>query len=86
MDMRHLVGRNVQRTRSKNRLTQQQLAEISGFSRQSISGLGKGRRNPTLVTLDELAQALGVSHVDLLRPDEFNDLQLAPARSAYRCS
>ncbi|MER9076519.1 helix-turn-helix domain-containing protein [Mesorhizobium sp. M0904] len=70
MDMRQLVGRNVQRFRQKNHLTQEQLAEISGFSQQYISGLEKGRRNPTIVTIYELAQALGVSHMELMRPDK----------------
>lgn len=67
MDMRALVGRNVRRYRLKKGLTQEQFAEKSGFSQQYISGLEKGRRNPTIVTLFELAQALGVSHLDLLR-------------------
>lgn len=49
--MRQLVGRNVQRFRQKNHLTQEQLAKISGFSQQYISGLEKGRRNPTIVTM-----------------------------------
>jgi transcriptional regulator with XRE-family HTH domain len=69
MDMRKLVGRNVMRIRRRKRLTQEQLAEISGFSQQYISSLEQGRRNPTVITLYELAVALGVSHVDLVRPD-----------------
>jgi len=68
MDMRKLVGRNVKRIRQKNSLTQEQFAEISGFSQQYISSLERGRRNPTVVTLYELATALGVSHMDLVRP------------------
>ncbi len=68
MDMRKLVGRNVGRIRREKGLTQEQLAEISGFSQQYISGLEQGRRNPTVVTLYELATALGVGHLDLLRP------------------
>lgn len=68
MDMRKTVGDNVRRIRLKKGLTQEQFAEISGFSQQYISGLEQGRRNPTVVTLYELATALGVSHVDLLRP------------------
>lgn len=36
---------------------------------QYISRLEQGRRNPTIVTLYELATALGVSQVDLVRPD-----------------
>lgn len=70
MDMRKLVGRNVQRIRQRKRLTQEHLAEISGFSQQYISGLEKGRRNPTIITIYELALALGVSHMDLVRPDK----------------
>ena len=70
MDMRKLVGRNVQRIRQQKRLTQEELAEISGFSQQYISGLEKGRRNPTIVTIYELALALGVTHLDLLKPDK----------------
>jgi transcriptional regulator with XRE-family HTH domain len=51
-----------------NGITQEKLSEISGFSQQYISGLEQGKRNPTVVTLYELAQALGVSHMELVRP------------------
>ncbi|MFG1193470.1 MULTISPECIES: helix-turn-helix domain-containing protein, partial [Xanthobacter] len=50
-------------------LTQEDVEARSGFSQQYISGLERGRRNPTVITLYELAQALGVSHVELVRPD-----------------
>jgi transcriptional regulator with XRE-family HTH domain len=68
MDMRKLVGRNVKRIRQERGLTQEQLAELSGFSQQYISGLEQGQRNPTIVSLYELATALGVSHMELVRP------------------
>ena len=70
MDMRKLVGRYAKRIRVSKGLTQEAFAERSGFSQQYISGLERGRRNPSIVTIFELAQALGVSHVDLLRPDK----------------
>jgi transcriptional regulator with XRE-family HTH domain len=70
MDMRKLVGRNVKRVRQDKGLTQEQLAERSGFSQQYISGLEQGRRNPTIVSIYELATALGVSHMELVRPTE----------------
>jgi hypothetical protein len=37
--MRELVGRNVKRIRQEEGLTQEQLAELSGFSHQYISSL-----------------------------------------------
>ena len=79
-----MVGRNAARSpilrsgepveprlegRGEAGLTQEQLAERSGFSQQYISKLEKGERNPTVVTLYELAQGLGVSHVELVRED-----------------
>jgi transcriptional regulator with XRE-family HTH domain len=67
MDMRKLVGRNVRRIREKKKLTQERFAELSGFSQQYISDLERGRRNPTVVTVYELATALGVTHMELLR-------------------
>ncbi len=63
-------GRNVERVRQEKGLTQEQLAELSGFSQQYISGLEQGRRNPTIVSLYELATALGVSHMELVRSAE----------------
>jgi transcriptional regulator with XRE-family HTH domain len=67
--MRKLVGRNAARIRREKGLTQEQLAEKSGLSQQYLSGLEQGRRNPTIVTIYELAIALGVSHVELVTPD-----------------
>lgn len=69
MDMRQLVGRNFARLRAASGLTQEQLAERCGVSQQYISGLEKGKRNPTIVTLYVIAQGLGVSHVELVRED-----------------
>lgn len=67
--MRKLVGRNFARLRHEKGLTQEQVEELSGFSQQYLSSLERGRRNPTVITLYELARALGVSHMDLVRPD-----------------
>lgn len=63
------MGRNVRRIRLELGLTQEQFAERSGFSQQYISDLERGRRNPTVVSLFELAQALKSTPVDLLMPD-----------------
>jgi len=60
MDMRRLVGRNAKKIRLAKGLTQEEFAERSGFSQQY---------NPTVVSLYELAQALGVTHMELVQPD-----------------
>ena len=70
MDMRKLVGRNFGRLRREKGFTQERFAEVSGMTQQYISDLERGRRNPTVVTLFHLASALGVSHVELVMPDD----------------
>jgi transcriptional regulator with XRE-family HTH domain len=70
MDMRKLVGRQVRRARLAKGLTQEELSARTGLTQHYISVLENGRRNPTILTLHELAQALGVSHVDLVQPDD----------------
>lgn len=68
MDMRVLVGENVRRTRKMRGLTQELFAEKSGFSQQYLSSLENGKRNPSIITLYEIATALDVAPAELLRP------------------
>jgi transcriptional regulator with XRE-family HTH domain len=68
MDMRRLVGRNARHFRLARGLTQEQLSERSGLTQQYISGLEQGRRNPTLLTLFEIAEALGTTPAALITP------------------
>ena len=44
--------------------------DIPGVTQQYVSGLERGERNPTVVTLYHLATALGVSPVELVMPDD----------------
>lgn len=69
MDGRKRVGENFARIRREKGLTQEQVEEMSGFSQQYLSGLERGQRNPTIVSLYELAQAIAAELGDFLRPD-----------------
>jgi len=66
MDMRRLVGRNFARLRTAKGFTQERFAEQSGFTQQYVSGLERVRRNPTVISLFLLANALGVTPVELV--------------------
>jgi len=57
-DVRRLVGQNVKRLRAAAGLSQAALAERMGVDRAYISGLELGQRNPTIVTLWHVGQAL----------------------------
>lgn len=76
--MRRIVGQNFARLRREKGLTQEQVEARSGLSQQYLSGLERGQRNPTVVTLLEVAQALGVTPVDLIQPEG----DAAPSSSA----
>ena len=58
--MRRLVGNNVRRLRLAAGLSQAALAAKMDVDRAYISGLEKGDRNPTILTLWHVAQALDV--------------------------
>jgi transcriptional regulator with XRE-family HTH domain len=75
MDMRALVGENFARIRREKGLTQEEVETRSGFSQQYLSSLERGRRNPTVITLYELAQALEVDFRELLRPEDSEPLK-----------
>ena len=81
MDMRALVGSNFARIRRLKGLTQEEVERLSGFSQQYLSSLERGRRNPTVITLYELASALGVAPVDLLTPARKDGLE-SPTEAA----
>jgi transcriptional regulator with XRE-family HTH domain len=79
MDMRQLVGTNFARLRKQRGLTQEQVEERSGFSQWYISSLERGRRNPTIISLYELANALGVCVADLISEEEPPASEVAPS-------
>ncbi len=65
-DVRRVVGDNVRRLRKAAGLSQAALAERMGVDRAYISGLERGQRNPTIVTLWHIGQALEVKTAKLL--------------------
>ena len=68
MDMRKLVGANLKRVRTEKGLTQEKLSALSGFTQQYLSTVESGVANPTIVTLYEIATAMGVSYTELVMP------------------
>jgi transcriptional regulator with XRE-family HTH domain len=69
-DVRRMVGRNVQRLRVEAGLSQAALAERMGVDRAYVSGLELGQRNPTIVTLWHIAEALEVKLRQLFEEED----------------
>jgi len=58
MEIRHRVGKAVQRLRAERGLTQEELAHRADLHRTYISGVERGIRNPTVTVLEKIAGAL----------------------------
>jgi transcriptional regulator with XRE-family HTH domain len=54
------MGSEIRSRRRGADLTVQQLADLAGVSRRMLTQIEQGQANPSLVTMDKLARALGV--------------------------
>ncbi|MEQ8282911.1 MAG: helix-turn-helix transcriptional regulator [Parvibaculum sp.] len=62
-----IVGNNVRRLRLKRDLTQEQLAFEAGIDLTYLGAIERGRRNPSLMVMVRIADALSVAPVELLK-------------------
>jgi len=61
------LGQNMKRIRAKKKMSQGDIARALDVHRAYISGIENGKRNPTLATIQKLANALGISADELLK-------------------
>jgi transcriptional regulator with XRE-family HTH domain len=66
MDVRERVGLNLQRLRREKGLSQEELADRAQIHQTYLSGVERGRRNPTIVVLQRIAEALGADITDVV--------------------
>ena len=67
MDARVRVGLNLQGLRRERGFSQEELAHRSEMHQTYLSGIERGRRNPSIMILARLAAALGADLEDLTR-------------------
>jgi len=65
-DWKSILGRNVRTLRQRRGLTQEQLAFEAKIDLTYAGGIERGRRNPSLLVLARIADALGADLVELL--------------------
>jgi transcriptional regulator with XRE-family HTH domain len=69
-DLRSAFGLVIRAARERRGWSQEQLSHVAGLDRTYVSSLERGLRNPTLVTQDRLARALGTPLHELIREAE----------------
>jgi transcriptional regulator with XRE-family HTH domain len=65
-DWRAKFGKNVRRIRQQRGLTQEQLAFEAEIDLTYVGGIERGKRNPSLLVMARIADALSVSLPKLL--------------------
>jgi transcriptional regulator with XRE-family HTH domain len=65
-DWRAILGKNVRRLRQQRRLTQEELAFEAKIDLTYMGAIERGQRNPSLLVMARIADALGVSLPRLL--------------------
>ncbi len=61
------IGLNILICRRERKLTQAELAQITGLSRALISNIERGKANFMFDNLFVIAEGLGVNYIELLR-------------------
>lgn len=67
---RRAFGERLREARLRSGVSQLGLSAAASLSQPYLSDLEQGRRNPTLVTIRTIAQALDLDPRELLAPDD----------------
>ena len=70
VDLIGLLGAAIRKQRTFLRLSQEQLAIRSGLHRTYVSDVERGARNPSIKTIEKIAQALHVPVVKLFEENQ----------------
>ncbi len=65
-DWRKIVGKNVRRIRQERSITQEKLAFEAEIDLTYVGGIERGKRNPSLLVMARIAEALSVPLTRLL--------------------
>jgi transcriptional regulator with XRE-family HTH domain len=69
-DIGKIFGKVLQRHRLQRNISQEELAFQAGVDRTFVSRLERGIRQPTITTLINIGQALGISAANLVQEAE----------------
>jgi transcriptional regulator with XRE-family HTH domain len=65
MDVRKRVGANLQALRKESGLSQEEVAHRAAIHQTYLSGVERGKRNPSIMVLQRIAEAIGKDIEDL---------------------
>lgn len=66
-DIRVRFGKAIRKRRQKLGVSQEAFADTCGLDRTYIGGIERGERNVSLINIERIAKALGISLSELFR-------------------
>ncbi len=72
-DSRNILARNMRQLRGELEISQEELAATCGLHRTYIGSVERCERNISIDNIEKIAEALGVSVVQLLSAELFDD-------------
>lgn len=65
MDIKDKIGNKIRELRHQRDLSQEQFANLCGLDRTYIAGIELGKRNVSIVNLEKIPKAFGISLSEL---------------------
>jgi transcriptional regulator with XRE-family HTH domain len=73
MDIKQMIGARIKEIRTKRGITQERLSERMEINPKYLSGIERGKENPTLNTLIKLSESLQVDIGEIFSSVEAED-------------
>jgi transcriptional regulator with XRE-family HTH domain len=73
MDIRQKVGVRIRELRASQQITQEELAHRARLDRTYINSIENGRRNVSIVNVERIAKALGVTVKEFFNTESFRN-------------
>lgn len=71
-DITKKLALKIKLERTKRNLTQDDVSELSGISKQYYSGIENAKSSPTIETIAAIAEAFGMKIEDLVKVDKID--------------
>ena len=73
MDIKLKIGQRIKKIRERAEMSQKDLAYIADLDRSYIASIENGQRNVSIINIEKIAAALGVSLKELFNDDKFDN-------------
>lgn len=75
MDVKSKIGIRIKELRQEKDMSQKDLAYSSDLDRSYIASVEKGQRNISIVNIEKISIALGVSLSDFFKTERFENIR-----------